>query len=211
MMTSETLIFDPRGDVTLILSRKPEASKAAPDSLPTNGTGPGLGEFLRTPVNMLVSSKHMSLASSVFEAMLKPNFYEGSTLVSSGKVEISLPDDDPDLLAILLNIIHGRNKKVPRVIGLDKLTGLTSLVDKYQMQEAIAAFAEIWIEGFNLNKETLTTERDLLRWLFISWVFENGAIFERTSKDLMRIGDSEFDEGLVDELSIPEVVIGMDS
>jgi hypothetical protein len=95
---------------------------------------------------------------------------------------------------------------VPRQVSLDQLTKLSILVDKYQMQEAAGAFAEIWIEGFNVedvNPENLT---DVLCWLCISWVFDNAEIFEIATEYLMRKGDSEFDKDVIDELPIPEVI-----
>jgi hypothetical protein len=110
MMSSETQTFDPRGDVILILNRNPEAGPTTPATSTREGIASGSDELPSTPVNLLVSSKHMILASSVFAAMLKVDYKEGSTLESKGKVEISLPDEEPDLFAILLNIIHGRTK-----------------------------------------------------------------------------------------------------
>jgi len=205
-MSSETLIFDSRGDIVLILNRRSEGSLKSSNPSTTEDAATGSDGLSLTPVNMLVSSKHMSLASSVFAAMLKPGLIEGSTLESNGRVEISLPDDEPDMFAILLFIIHGRTRKVPRQVSLDQLTKLSILVDKYQMQEAAGAFAEIWIEGFNVedvNPEDLT---DVLCWLCISWVFDNAEIFEIATEYLMRKGDSEFDKDVIDELPIPEVI-----
>lgn len=81
---------------------------------------------------MRVSSKHMILASSVFEAMLQPGrFKEEIDLDSNGKAEIPLPDDDSEPFVILLDIIHGRPRKVPRVVNLHLLSGLAVLIDKY--------------------------------------------------------------------------------
>ncbi|QSZ36636.1 hypothetical protein DSL72_006517 [Monilinia vaccinii-corymbosi] len=65
-------------------------------------------------VTMLVSSKHMTLASPVFDAILSNGrFKEGTELLIKGKVEIELPDDDPVAFAIGANVIHHRNKMVP--------------------------------------------------------------------------------------------------
>jgi len=73
----------------------------------------------------------MILASPVFTAMLKVDYKEGSTLEQKGMVEIVLPDEEPDSFNILLNIIHGRTKKVPRRIDLVQLTKLSTLVGKH--------------------------------------------------------------------------------
>lgn len=46
-------------------------------------------------VHVLVSSKHMSLASPVFKAMLTGGFQEAVELKAAGKTEIPLPDEVP--------------------------------------------------------------------------------------------------------------------
>jgi hypothetical protein len=86
---------------------------------------------------MLVSSKHLILASPVFKVMLQDCFKEGQTLRSGGFLDLLLPDDDPAAFCILLDIIHGRNRKVPREIDMGLLAGITILVDKYQLQEVV--------------------------------------------------------------------------
>lgn len=166
-MAVETHIFDPDGDLLLLLFRPPdeasevssndsdELDSSADDGANPNGTEtPGGDEDVVTDVqdkadvigdtsifgdkrlngltntnnseevapelpdiavHMLVSSKHMMLASPVFRAMLRPDtFKEGQTLQAAGKLEVSLPDDDPVALVVLLNIIHGQTRKVPR-------------------------------------------------------------------------------------------------
>ena len=188
MMSSKTQTFDPNGDVVLVFNQTSETKTLA-------------------QVNMLVSSKHMILASPVFAAMLKVEFKEGSTLESKGHAEILLPDDDPQASIILLNIIHGRPKKVPRRIDLLLLQKLAILVDKYQMQEVVAVFSEIWI---GILKDTIpkASTTDLLSWVCISWVFEDDPVFKRVTKVLMQASDSALDPDLVDELPIPTAVFG---
>ncbi len=207
-MSPETLTFDPHGDVVLILNHKSEAGPADPNSSSGEGITSGNDESSCTMVNMFVSSKHMILASSVFAAMLRGDFIEGSTLLSEGRVEILLPDDEPDIFTILLNIIHGRTKMVPRRIGLVQLTKLSILVDKYRMQEVVGAFAEIWIENLKANIPEDPTE-EVIFWLCISWVFEEGVIFQKVTGILMRMSDIELDKDVMEQLPIPEIITRM--
>jgi hypothetical protein len=189
MMSPETQTFDPKGDLVLVFNHSTASETPA-------------------QVNMLVSSKHMILISSVFAAMLKVDYIEGSTLESKGHVEILLPDDDPQAFTILLNIIHGRSKKVPRRVDLLLLQKLAVLVDKYQMQEVVAVFSEIWIANFGDNIPKAPTA-DSLSWLCISWVFGDGYVFGRVTNILMRASDSSLDQDALNELPIPAAVIGM--
>jgi hypothetical protein len=129
----------------------------------------------QTEVRMLVSSKHMMLASPVFKAMLEGStFKEGKELNMSGKVEVPLPDDEPTALEIILNIIHGRNRRVPKKVSFKTLTNIEILVDKYQMVETVEAYSDYWISCLRKDMpEDFDCEREIefYRWIMISWVF----------------------------------------
>lgn len=96
----------------------------------------------------------MTLASRVFDAMLSDaRFKEGAELITRGKVEIELPDDDPVAFSIMAQVIHGRNRSVTRNVTFTMLLNLAILVDKYQMHDALGYISEHWIK--NLSKRTL--------------------------------------------------------
>lgn len=168
-MPPEKQIFDPDGDLTFIL---PSSSPKAKPSKKPRIVGvrnlsscqyyPNITCILSvftsltqsrkrkcpakaTHIYMLVSSKHMSLASPVFKAMLTHPFQEVDALRNHGKVDIQLPEDDPVVFTIILDIIHGRGKRVPRVVPLPLLSRIAAAVDKYQLQEPGAVFADTWL------------------------------------------------------------------
>lgn len=119
---------------------------------------------------MLVSSKHAKLASPVFKAMLEHSFREGEALKRNGRVEIPLPDDDPDNFLLLMKMAHAMHRGLPRVIPLDTLTKVTILVDKYRAHDFASFFAELWID--NMNGEIgAASVKDLVLWLAIAWSF----------------------------------------
>lgn len=158
-------------------------------------------------VHMLVSSKHMTLASKVFAAMLSIHFREGSELQSRGKAEIILPDDDPDAFTILLDIIHGRTRKVPRRFDdLIPLTDLAVLVDKYQLLEAVDFFSTTWI-GWPATSVPKASSDDLFLWLCVSWVFKSSLRFTEITQRLMHTGDREIGADPEDELPIPVTIL----
>ncbi|KAE9378226.1 hypothetical protein N431DRAFT_328915 [Stipitochalara longipes BDJ] len=142
--------FDPDGDLVLVLSRPSNTKKAASEKAakgsarPLNNkrkrgsSAPSAPAVELEKVNMIVSSKHMVLASPVFKAMLAPeSFREGLERNTTGQMEVELPDDDEVVMVVALNIIHGRNRLVPKHVDLDMLAKLAILVDKYQMVEAV--------------------------------------------------------------------------
>lgn len=158
-------------------------------------------------VRIRVSANHLILASSVFKAMLKNKFKEATVLHTMKYLEIPLPDDDPDALLILLNIIHGHLRRVPRKISVPMLTAISVLVDKYQFHEAAEIFAEIWMDHVKPSMPAQLTE-EVLSWLCISWVFKRPFEFSRVT----RIIQYESSEALKDEQTasypIPDSVIG---
>ncbi|PVH85230.1 hypothetical protein DL98DRAFT_483721 [Cadophora sp. DSE1049] len=173
---------------------------------------------------MRASSKVLSMISPVFHRMLGPDFKEGATLKAAQSVVIHLPDDDSDAMVILLNIIHGRTRQVPRKIDFenDLLTELATLVDYYQLYEVTELFSDTWLRDSTRGKRLWTEYRHstALRWLWISWVFQDAPLFQDITK-LMEgegEGDSEYVDGAssgesglrqeyADRLPIPSAVL----
>ncbi|KAJ8067205.1 hypothetical protein OCU04_004570 [Sclerotinia nivalis] len=212
--------YDPDGDLVLVLTQEAELEDT--DEGETSGESrepePEPRDYLeknvltneatavREEVHMLVSSKHMSLASPVFKAMLQGNnFKEGRELASTGKVEISLPDDDPDAFAILMCIIHGRTRSVPREIDLDLLSRISTLVDKYQLHEVVEIMSDRWISQLEFELPEEFTN-DLLPWLSISWVFEKPSIFKEITRIAERQSKGRIGEDR-DDIPIPDRVL----
>lgn len=132
-------------------------------------------------VRMLVSSKHMSVASPVFKDILKAGFSEGIELKRTGKAELSLHDDDSKAWNILLNIIHGNFRSVPLDISLSMFTQIALLCHKYQMHEVAYVFTPAW--KMSAGHESVSGE-DIPRWIFIAWVFNMADVLEEITKGL---------------------------
>jgi hypothetical protein len=140
-------------------------------------------------IRFRVSARHLTLASPFFERSLKRGWCEGETLYSSGHVEISVLDCDPEALLILLKIIHCQPRSVPRRIGLDLLTKLAVLVDYYKCHEAVDVFSDLWIDYLRKGIPD-TYSDDLIRWIWISWVFRKGDLFKMATRAAQRWSDS---------------------
>lgn len=210
-MDVESYTFAKNSDVDLILSR-PAKSNSLGLVVFEENNGPGAdSEDLdeRIPnIHMHVASGHMLNASPVFEAMLRRNgFAEGTTLATVGSVEIPLPDDDPDALIILLNIIHGRTRQVPRVVDIKTMTTFSVLVDKYQCREVVEVFTDMWITLLKCQNEDFS--RDIFPWLSISWVFGKADIFSMATKYAQVHSTLDYWEYEATSLPIPSSVIGL--
>jgi hypothetical protein len=141
--------------------------------------------------------------------MLGLGFEEGQRLRTEGSTDLALGDDDPDAFEILLNIIHGLTRKVPRSITLEMLTKVAVLVNYYQMHEAVELFSDTWID--NLIKEGLPQSHssETVRWLVIAWVFHKPMEFRAMSRVIEFGCDETLEDDFDESLPIPTPVIGM--
>ncbi|KAH8597767.1 hypothetical protein B0O99DRAFT_684479 [Bisporella sp. PMI_857] len=143
-----------------------------PASDQTTKTKSAQSDSLEYTISMRVSSKHMALASEVFRAMLQPNtFKEGTELATSATAEISLPDDDPDAFLILLNIIHGQTRDIPRKVELLLLSKIAVLVDKYRLHKAVIFFSDTWVDAITSELQVCHDIDHLYHWIHVSYVF----------------------------------------
>ena len=171
-------------------STKPESSTSSVSSA-SRMVKPKVRE-----VQMRVSSKHLILTSATFHTCLgSDKFSEGQTLQTDGNVVLLLPDEDPDAMAILLNIIHGSTRKVPRQVSLHMLTRLAFVVNHRQMHEAVELFSDSWIENLKPAPLSGNDIPDVLSWLFIFWVFQK----EDDFRNMSQILEQESDHSLGDK------------
>lgn len=142
-------------------------------------------------VHCVVSSRHMMLASGYFQTLLSGDFDEAVTLRTKGHVTIPLLDD-LDTMIILLHIIHGAGRKVPRQISLEVLSKLAVLVSKFEMLETVEFFSDTWID--NIQREGLpkSYNENVLPLVFVFWVFDRPSEF----KDMTRLTQRECNEKL---------------
>jgi len=183
----ERVKIDPDGDLSLILAKGKRKANIE--------------------VHVLVSSKHMTLASSVFKAMLAPNhFQEGTTLALSGKAEISLPDDDTEAFVVLLNVIHARSKFIPSTVSLEQLTKIAVLVDKYRLHGAVSICTDLWVQRVESSRYCYY-HLHISQWLCICWVFQKKVLFRSVTEQAI----TESAKGLTDSmenLPTPKQIIG---
>lgn len=227
-MVDKRYEFYPQGDVLLRLTYPAEEEEQSQQANETAGTDdntsdtPDTSQPLAThsldsqggsslparEVQMLVSSHVLTISSPVFRAMLQAGFKEGQTLRDEGKVEISLPDDNPDSFELLMNVAHNRTRRVPRRIEMRQLTGLSILVDKYQMAECLELVLDIYMPHLRQSIPDGFSS-DLSPWLSITWIFGLAADFKQLTRIAILESEGRLDSPLGDDLPFPERVIGM--
>lgn len=166
----QTEPFAPWEEVTTPTQQKTTSTTAAPPA-----SRPGL--------RIKVSSKHLSFASKIFKSKLK---YAGGqkSKQSDGRIHLQLaPEEqfDSKAVAIVLNALHGKGSKVPKEVDLDTLGQIALFVDKFQLFDAVEVYGERWISRL---EQTIPDayNRDLIVWLYISYVFRNAEVLRGVTK-----------------------------
>lgn len=141
----------------------------------------------RNKIRFQVSSRHLALASSVFRSMLDGPWKEGTTSKESLR---SIPANtwDVDALLIVLNIIHGHHRKVPKSLSLETLTKVATIVDYYNCHEIVEIFADRWLNGMTRPPPDYYG-RDSTLFLCVAWVFGWSEHFKTMTELALRHGE----------------------
>ncbi|GAQ09906.1 hypothetical protein ALT_7227 [Aspergillus lentulus] len=133
------------------------------------------------------SSKHLTLACPQFTRTLHSGFQESHSLEKAGHLTLEIDNWDPAAFLLLMLILHGRTRPVPRKLTLSKLVDFAVLVDYYECYEAVEVFTDMWMTA--LKKPTTATSLTSLaqaeEWLFVSWVFQHREMFAQTGGYLL--------------------------
>ncbi|OBR10433.1 Nuclear pore protein-like protein [Colletotrichum higginsianum IMI 349063] len=156
-------------------------------------------------IKYLVSSRHLILASSYFQAKFKGPWMEASTKHADGRYHVEASDWDSDALLTLMQVIHGRHRVVPHQVTLEMLAKIAVHVDYYDCLEVTEIFSSMWIESLQ-DKLPIQYGRDMILWLLISHVFQQDDIFSQMTK----IAVTQSKEPVPTlELPIPSIVIDL--
>lgn len=136
-------------------------------------------------VRMQVSSRHLILASAYFRLMFKAQWKETQALHSNGRVSIPLDDWDSEAMLILMRIVHGQVRNVPRELSLEMLAKIAVLVDFYGCTEVVELFSEIWIDKLKVFFPEVYS-RGVILWVFVAWVFRRPQEFEKATNICLR-------------------------
>lgn len=151
----------------------------------SSSTIENVAEVAKPAVIYQVSSRHLITASPKFKSDLM--LWGEGAKGEDGFFHLSTKDWDPDVFAILLNMLHLRYRHVPRELSLELLAKVAMLVDYYRCWEAFDLISSVWIEYLRDTYTVPTTySRDLVLWILISWVFKLSPEFTETTAKALR-------------------------
>ncbi|KAF2233973.1 hypothetical protein EV356DRAFT_502906 [Viridothelium virens] len=101
--------------------------------------------FDQALVQIRVSSRHLALASSHYSHMLEGKCNEADTIRNNGAVEVKVEDVDADALVILMYIIEGKTRDVPKEVTLEMLAKMAVIVFLYRRHGTVEVFTDMWI------------------------------------------------------------------
>jgi hypothetical protein len=153
----------------------------------------------------IVCSAAMRRASKVWKKMLFGGYKESRPVDCEWLV--SLPEDNPEPLLVVLNIIHGNFGSVPAKPSLVELYGILEVTNKYDMSGVVRPWAATWMEN---TKETYMQDGAYLPELvFIAWELGDTEFFDALTHRVVRECWKDEEGNLVGEdgRSLAEVLI----
>ena len=144
-----------------------------------------------------VSSMHLMVASPYFRRALKSDWKESTLLRTQNHVRLDQKDGDLEAMLILMNMIHGRVRSVPKTISLEILARIAILVDYYECHEVVEHFSDMWIADLK-NSMPKRFSRDAVLWICISSVFRQPASFQESTSLALN-----YSKGPVTTLGLP--------
>lgn len=150
--------------------------------------------FLEQVKYFQVSSAVLANASPVFNGMFGANSgFQEKLMVARGGVTgnppavITLIDDDPQVLRIILLVLHWKMDILPEKVDFEECVKLAVLADKYQLQKPLKVFVDRWVEKIGLEDKT-KDEHDSIHqdWLLLAWVFNYPKQFARVTQQLIK-------------------------
>ena len=133
-------------------------------------------------VDLLVSSKNLTLSSPVFAGMLKPHFQEGGELSTLGSVQIALPEDDPQAAFWCCNAMHFQpDREAPDKVH--KLLKAVTFIDKYGLLSCLGGWAGLIL--VKLRQKHDNDQFDLAKVVGIAYALNDHEAFYEATLDLL--------------------------
>ncbi|KAK2063088.1 hypothetical protein LY76DRAFT_504388 [Colletotrichum caudatum] len=130
-----------------------------------------------------VCANALRRSSRVWKKMLFGPFRESRP--ASGAWLVHLPDDDPDALEIVLNIIHANFPLVPAAPGLAELYEVLQMANKYDMVPALKPWAGAWLDVAEGCAAAATDGEGMAALTYVAWELGQVELHRNMMKGLL--------------------------
>jgi hypothetical protein len=127
-----------------------------------------------------VDGKLLSEKSDVFRASLR-TVSRSAEPETKPRIELDLPYDDPEMMVMVLRVLHGRRAAVPPNLELDELVEIAKIVERYQLVLAIKPY----FQGQFARWRTARTWVGNEQWMYVAYVFGEMVEFTTMAKHLV--------------------------
>ncbi|KAK5628573.1 hypothetical protein RRF57_004288 [Xylaria bambusicola] len=138
-----------------------------------NGSVPGGEEQWQ----FKASSKHLSLASTHVKTIMSG----AKETHDDGLVHWKFDGFDVDAISIILSVIHGLNRRVPRTVSLPMLAQIARVVDHLECHEVMELYASIWMKHIG-DPVPNPSQMDCDYWISVAGVFHSPEIFKNWTR-----------------------------
>ncbi|KAH8717001.1 hypothetical protein GQ44DRAFT_829670 [Phaeosphaeriaceae sp. PMI808] len=150
-----------------------------------------VGKDDATSTTLLVSSRVLSLASKVFEAMFNTGFAESQGLSSGLPRHVSLPDDDIASMVLLCKVVHMQTSDISATMSVPSLAKFAFVCDKYDCTNAVRPWGIVWISCY-LNDSSSYPELLLTTSFLLDLTREFNILSMRLVKETVDISHAKF-------------------
>ncbi|KAF9876614.1 nuclear pore protein-like protein [Colletotrichum karsti] len=169
----------PAHSIKAVVTSPDEEVQVDPDGDLILRAGSQTGEAERS---FRVCASALRRSSQVWKKMLFGPFKESKP--AFGVWEVSLPEDNPVALGILLHIVHANFPLVPHKPNLKELYEVFRLANKYDMIMALKPWAAAWLEVAESFSET-TDGKEMATLAYIAWELGQIELQRKMMKELV--------------------------
>ncbi|KAI5927462.1 hypothetical protein F4810DRAFT_651156 [Camillea tinctor] len=198
MASPEVKILDPNGDLLIIATASTDAFApwyhhllsstneiSETEESDVSDAADDHRDIPRNELRIKASSSHLALASERFGRMMKNAWPDLAVVHEDGMRHWETEAVDLEAFVIVMDILHGRNRKVPHDVDVEMLAKVAVVVDDLQCHEAVEIFADKWISKLETAappKRYLQFSRDLVLWILIAAMFQHAEIFQSCTR-----------------------------
>lgn len=163
-----------------------------------------------------VCSTTVARLARVFDIMLFGCFAESKSHLASGqKWEVALPEDDPEIMGIILSVAHANVSKVPTKRTMEELYRILVITNKYDITPVLKFQVITWLQNLEGVSEIETNADSAAQFMFIAWELGHESLYKwlmdklaKTcsigSEGKLQVGSDN--DSILDSQSIPDEV-----
>lgn len=181
------------------------SSQPLPEAITVELCTNGDATLVVEPKRFVVSSEILKISSEYFKALFSPIFQEGKAIQNRDNPEIVLHDDDPEVMELILSILHYRFQDNFHHFEPHMILQVAQHSDKYQCNKPLTPWITQWLQ--NIPTGGSVSDYDCL--LTAAYVFGAEQHLKAISVAAIRNLPLDFGCESTDTLQLPDPMRGL--